>query len=413
MSAPPAGAGPGSAGTTGSPGAEGIHDLVLAPGDVDLPAAARLFTEMLSADGAVVFLVDSERRQLEVGAAYPVPETEEPALRIPVGYGVTGLVALNGRPVAIVDDSPRNPAHRRLLGLGPEDTISRLVVPAHAMGTAVVAVVAVHRRSSEGFTSQDREGIQRCADLLGLRLYAQGLLGAAEEHRSERDQLIAQAISAQEAERRRIAGDLHDGVTQALASLAFHLSAADTALSALERSTPAVAGPKTQIEAARRLAGLAYDETRAAISGLHSLMLDDLGLVAALESLTQNVPQIEVEFRGDTAEEIGEVPDHMAAVLYRIAQEAVNNAVKHAEATRAVLSIRRVGDSLLLSVTDDGVGFDAQTVREQTGTAEFGEHYGLATIAERCALIGATLRIDSVEERGTAVMVELPLAGLR
>jgi signal transduction histidine kinase len=293
-----------------------------------------------------------------------------------------------------VDDSPRNPAHRRLLGLGPEDTISRLVVPAHAMGTAVVAVVAVHRRSSEGFTSQDREGIQRCADLLGLRLYAQGLLGAAEEHRSERDQLIAQAISAQEAERRRIAGDLHDGVTQALASLAFHLSAADTALS-------------------RRLAGLAYDETRAAISGLHSLMLDDLGLVAALESLTQNVPQIEVEFRGDTAEEIGEVPDHMAAVLYRIAQEAVNNAVKHAEATRAVLSIRRVGDSLVLSVTDDGVGFDAQTVREQTGTAEFGEHYGLATIAERCALIGATLRIDSAEERGTAVMVELPLAGLR
>lgn len=410
---PAAGAGPGDANGAAagadSPGAEGMHDLVLATGDVDLVAAARLFAEMLAADGAVVFLVDPERRQLEVGAAYPVPETEEPALRIPVGYGVTGLVALNGRPVMIVDDSPRNPAHRRLLGLAPDETISRLVVPAHAMGAAVVAVVAVHRRSSEGFTSQDRERIQRCADLLGLRLYAQGLLGAAEEHRSERDRLIAQAISAQEAERRRIAGDLHDGVTQALASLAFHLSAADTALSTLETSTPAVAGPKAQIEAARRLAGLAYDETRAAISGLHSLMLDDLGLVAALESLTQNVPQLEVEFRGDTAEEIGEVPDHMAAVLYRIAQEAVNNAVKHAEATRAVLSIRRVGDSLVLSVTDDGVGFDAQSVREQTGTVEFGEHYGLATIAERCALIGATLRIDSAEDRGTAVMVELPL----
>ena len=388
---------------------QAMHDLVLTTGKVDLGEAARLFTDMLDADGAVVFVVDTDQRQLEVGGACPAPEPGEPGPRIPVGYGVTGLVALNGRPVTLVDDSPRNDAHRRLLGLAPEETVSRLCVPARVMGKTIVAVVAAHRRSSTAFTEADVVSAQKCADLLGLRLYAEGLLGAAEEHRTERDQLIAQAISAQEAERRRIAGDLHDGVTQALASLAFHLSAADTALSALEAGTPAVAAPKQQIEAARRLAGLAYDETRAAISGLHSLMLDDLGLVAALESLTQNVPQLEVEFRGDSAEEIGEVPDHMAAVLYRIAQEAVNNAVKHAEATRAVLSIRRVGDSLVLSVTDDGTGFDAQTVRQQTGTAEFGEHYGLATIAERCALIGATLRIDSAEDRGTAVMVELPL----
>jgi two-component system, NarL family, sensor kinase len=387
-----------------------MHELVLAPGQVDLAAAAKLFTDLLDADGAVVFVVDGERRQLEVGAAYPPPDADEPGPQIPVGYGVTGLVALNGRAITLVDDSPRNPAHRRLLGLEPEEKISRLCVPARAMGEGIVAVVAVHRRRSEAFTPEDLDRSRRCADLLGLRLFAQGLVGAAEAHRSERDRLIAQAVSAQEAERRRIAGDLHDGVTQALASLAFHLSAAEVGLSALETSTPSVAEPKTQIDAARRLAGLAYDETRAAISGLHSLLLDDLGLVAALESLTQNVPQLEIEFRGDSAEEIGEVPDHMAAVLYRIAQEAVNNVVKHAQASRGVLSIRRVGDSLVLGVTDDGTGFDAHEMRERAGTSALGEHYGLATIAERCALVGATLRIDSAEDRGTAVMVELPLA---
>ncbi|HEU4511613.1 MAG TPA: GAF domain-containing sensor histidine kinase [Nocardioidaceae bacterium] len=389
--------------------ADAMHDLVLAAGDVDLAAAARLFTEMLDADGVVVFLVDAEGRQLEVGAAYPPPESEERALRIPVGYGVTGLVALNGRPVMLDEDSPRNAAHRRLLGLDPEETVSRLCVPARAMGGPIVAVVAAHRRRPEPFTGDDLARSQRCADLLGLRLYAQGLLGAAEEHRTERDELIAQAISAQEAERRRIAGDLHDGVTQALASLAFHLSAADVGLTAIEPSNPAVAVPKAQIQEARRLAGLAYDETRAAISGLHSLLLDDLGLVSALESLTQNVPQLEIEFRGDPADVIGEVPDHWAAVLYRIAQEAVNNAVKHSGASHAVLSLRRVGDSLVLGVTDDGVGFDAERVRAQAGTTALGEHYGLSAIAERCALIGATLRIDSAEDRGTAVMVELPL----
>lgn len=390
--------------------ADAMHDLVLEPGPVDLTAAARLFTEMLDADGTVVFLVDAEGRQLEVGAAYPRPDGDEPALRIPVGYGVTGLVALNGRPVALAEDSPRNAAHRRLLGLGPDETVSRLCVPARAMAGPIVAVVAAHRRRSEPFTDDDLVRTQRCADLLGLRLFAQGLLGAAEEHRSERDQLIAQAISAQEAERRRIAGDLHDGVTQALASLAFHLSAADVGLAALEESAPAVAAPKAQIKEARRLAGLAYDETRAAISGLHSLLLDDLGLVAALESLTQNVPQVEIEFRGDPPDVIGEVPDHGAAVLYRIAQEAVNNAVKHADATHVVLSIRRVADSLVLGVTDDGVGFDAERVRSEAGSTALGEHYGLTTIAERCALVGATLRIDSAEDRGTAVMVELPVA---
>jgi signal transduction histidine kinase len=386
-----------------------MHDLVLVSGQVDLAAASRLFAEMLDADGAVVFLVDQEGRQLEVGAAHPAPESGEPALRIPVGYGVTGLVALNGRPVSLPEDSPRNAAHRRLLGLDPEERVSRLCVPARAMGGPVVAVVALHRRRLEPFTAEDLARTQRCADLLGLRLYAQGLLGAAEEHRSERDRLVAQAVSAQEAERRRIAGDLHDGVTQALASLAFHLSAADTGLFALEGTVPAVAAAEAQIREARRLAGLAYDETRAAISGLHSMLLDDLGLVAALESLTQNVPQLDIELRADPPETIGEVPDHGAAVLYRIAQEAVNNAVKHSGATHVVLSIRRVGESLVLGVTDDGVGFDAEQVRAGAGTSALGEHYGLATIAERCALVGATLRIDSAEDRGTAVMVELPL----
>ncbi len=389
---------------------EAMHDLVLAPGEVDLAAVARLFTEMLDADGAVVFLVDEDGRQLEVGAAHPPPPDDDRSLRIPVGYGVTGLVALNARPVALVDDLPRNPAHRRLLGLGPDEAVSRLCVPARALGGPVVAVVAVHRRSSQGFTADDLAGSGRCADLLGLRLCAQGLLGAAEQHRGERDRLIAQAVSAQESERRRIAGDLHDGVTQALASLAFHLSAAEVGLSALGEATRGLADVKVQIREARRLAGLAYDETRAAIHGLHSLLLDDLGLVAALESLTQNVPQLDIEYRGDPAERIGEVPDHMAAVLYRIAQEAVNNAVKHADAGHAVLSLRRVGSSLVLGVTDDGVGFDAEQVRARTRTTELGEHYGLATIAERCALIGATLRIDSAADRGTAVMVELPLA---
>ena len=386
-----------------------LHDLVLIPGSLDLQSVARTFARSFDADGAIVFVV--EDTQLEVGAADPPSGVVERALRIPVGYGVVGLVAQNGNSVTINDDSPRNTVHRQLLGLGDGQLVSRLCVPARGLGGAIVAVVSMHRHDRRPFGAEDMGRAQRFADLVGLRLYAQGLLGAADEHRSQRDALIAQAVSAQEAERRRIAGDLHDGVTQALASLAFHLSAADVGLSGVQAADPAVADALTQIKAARHLAVLGYDETRAAITGLHSLILDDMGLVAALESLAQIVPQLEVEFRGDDPSQLGEIPDHASAVLYRIAQEAINNAVKHAEAQRAVVSIRRVGDAIVLGVTDDGMGFDVQSVRTEAGPSVLGEHFGLASIAERCALIGATLRIDSIEGRGTAIIVELPLAG--
>jgi len=386
-----------------------LHDLLMAPGALDTGAVARLFTSALEADGAIVFLVDSDSRQLHVGAAHPSGGADERVLRIPIGYGVSGLVAMNGRAVTLLDDSPRNTAHQRLLGLAPGETVARMCVPARGIDSVIVGVIAVHRHEHVAFTGADVARAQHFADLVGLRLYAERLLSAAAQHRSQKDQLIAEATLAQEAERRRIAGDLHDGVTQALASLAFHLSAADVGLSALGDTNASVTEAKVQIRSARQLAGRAYDETRAAISGLHSLLLDDLGLVAALESLTQNVPQLDIELRGDSADRLGALPDHYAAVLYRIAQEAINNVVKHADAQRAVLSIRRVDDVIFLGVTDDGSGFDVEQVRASATSIALGEQYGLSSIAERCALIGASLRIDSAEGRGTAVLVELHL----
>lgn len=383
-----------------------LHELLLVPGELDLGAVALLLTSELGADGAIILLIDPDGRELVVGAAQP-PSPAEAALRIPVGFGVTGLVAQNGNAVTLVDDSPRNSAHREVLGLAEGQTVSRVCVPAHGLAQVIVGVVSVHRHSSEAFTPEDLRRAQTCADLVGLRLFAQGLLGDVREHQSQRDRLIAQAISAQEAERRKIAGDLHDGVTQALASLAFHLSAADVTLTTMADPPDVVTSALLQIHDARRLARLAYDDTRAAVSGLHSLLLEDLGLFAALESLTQTVPQLDIEFRSDSAEQIGEVPDHSAAVLYRIAQEAINNIVKHARADNVVLSLRRVGEVIVLGVTDDGVGFDVAAARSPSVANERNEHFGLSSIAERCALIGARLRIDSVEGRGTAVIVEV------
>ena len=387
--------------------------LFAQPQEVDLAQVCRAFAECADAAGAIVFGSDGE--ELTVAAAFPGDRRAQAALSLPVGFGVTGLVARNGQPVLLDDDSPRNPAYRALLRLGPSGHVARMCLPARGGDGSTSGVVAVHREPERPFSRDDLDRLQPWVDLLGLWLQNRQLLAAVHDHRSDRDQLIAQAISAQEAERRRIAFDLHDGVTTALASMSFHLSAAELTLSEPESEAgDPTARARAEIAAATALANLAYAQTRAAISGLHSLVLDDLGLVAALESLTQTAPQLDVEFRADPAEAFSDVPDHCAAALYRIAQEALSNTVRHARASRAVLSLRRVSDLVVLGVTDDGVGFDLKQKQDERAVidepAGVAGHFGLSSIAERCALVGASLRIESMPGHGTAVIVELPLS---
>jgi signal transduction histidine kinase len=170
---------------------------------------------------------------------------------------------------------------------------------------------------------------------------------------------------------------------------------------------------RADLRNARELADFAYNQTRAAISGLHSLVLDDLGLVAAIESLVQTVTSADgptIEVHVDPAAAIEDIPDYAAAALYRIAQEALANAVKHAQAQRIVVSLRRVGDSVVLGCTDDGKGFDpAERLAARTADTDGGQHFGLSSIAERCAIIEASLRVESAPGRGTTLLVELPL----
>jgi signal transduction histidine kinase len=308
-----------------------------------------------------------------------------------------------------------------VLGLDHGGSVARLCVPARGVGGQILGVVGVHRNVDDPYTDADLTSLQPCADLLGLRLQVMDLRNAVDAHRDDRDRLIAQAISAQEAERRRIASDLHDGVTTAIASMAFHLNAAELSMEAAEAELAEhlpdgtrLAQARSQIGVARTLADRAYTQTRAAITGLHSLVLDDLGLVAALESLAETAPEAVMEATCDPAEEFADLPDHVAAALFRIAQESTSNAIRHGHASRVTVSLRRVGGDVVLGISDDGVGFDVRpdpmgrAAARADGTE--GAHFGLSSIAERCALVGASLRIESMPGRGTTVIVELPVA---
>lgn len=374
--------------------------------------------ELFNADGALIYAIDGQNLSIvDISPAH----ASAVSLKLQVGFGVTGRVARTAEPVVIDADSPRNALHRQLLRLEPRQTVARMCLPLFGLDDRVVGVLAVHRSPRHPFGSDDVATATSVATVLGLRLHAEQLWKTVNRHRSERDRLIKQAISAQEAERRRIAFDLHDGVTTALASMSFHLSAADLTVAELASCDAAtLAERRSELDRAREelvsakgLADMAYNQTRAAISGLHSLVLDDLGLVAAMESLVQMASSEDgpaIELVVDPTLAVDDIADHAAAALYRIAQEALANAVKHAQAGRVVLSLRSVGDSVVLGCTDDGVGFDPEERREaRTGSVDGQQHFGLSSIAERCAMVEASLRVESVPGRGTTLLVELPL----
>ncbi len=388
--------------------------MSLTPGAV--PSAADL-AGLLDARGVLLFVLEDQN--LTVADIWPAhPDADRVSL--PIGFGVAGLVARNGKPVRLQSDSPRTELLRKVMGLETShQAVARMCLPLLGLEDRLVGVLAAHRSPHRPFSEADMAAAERFGPVLGLRLHARQLWRAVHRHRTERDQLIRQAVSAQEAERRRIAFDLHDGVTTALASMSFHLSAADLTVSELasradsDDRAQSLERARAELVNARQLADLAYNQTRAAISGLHSLVLDDLGLVAAIESLVQTAtrddedgPSIEVHV--DPAVVTEDIPDHAAAALYRIAQETLANAVKHADAQRIVMSLRRVDDSIVFGCTDDGKGFDPQEARTARAADEV-QHFGLSSIAERCAIIEASLRVESVPGRGTTILVDLPL----
>ena len=249
-----------------------------------------------------------------------------PGLRLPRGFGVTGGWPSTGsrscwstttRATRATGNCWGSPTASRCPGCAcrrgcPDARMRRRA------GGVQPAAARVRR--------DEVETAQAVADLVGLRrapVRAAPTPSTVPEPAGQRGRRTRCAL--QEAERRRIAGDLHDGVTQAIASLSFHLSAAQ---SALHDGDIADVAPRSTRPGA--LADLAFGETRSAITGLRSPMLDDLGLAAGLASLARDVPNLPIRV---DAQDLP-LPDHVATSLFRVAQEAVHNIVKHAARQR-------------------------------------------------------------------------------
>jgi two-component system, NarL family, sensor kinase len=392
-------------------------------------SVARLIVATTGADVCFVHVLDDGGGALTLAGATPPFDGCAGKIRLPVGEGVSGWVASHRRPVVISSQKETDPRYRYFPELGGRAYTSMVSVPMESRITGLVGVLNLHTRERRDFTERDVRLLSSIGSLVAGAVHQARLHRrlAAREQAAER--FAEQVIAAQEAERRRLAGDIHDGITQRLVSLAYHLDAAADAVARGDGAATASGGQGAgadladgtspgdsslaarELARARELTDLTLLEAHAALAGLRPPVLEDLGLADALASLARSIAQVPVSVIADDCR----LPEHMEIALYRIAQEALQNVVKHAGATSVRVDLRcdlsrdtghstgRNTGRALLRVSDDGHGFDTGARDPDPAS------YGLRSMAERAELIGGRLDVTSRPGIGTTVTATVPI----
>jgi signal transduction histidine kinase len=245
-------------------------------------------------------------------------------------------------------------------------------------------------------------GVEEIEELQGA---LQEMAGRIQSYQEGMRDYLAAVTEAQEGERARLARELHDDTVQALIALGQRV---DMARRALERGD--LERARTVLEDVRQLSTTTMEGVRRFSRDLRPLYLEDLGFVPALEMLVQEAGQhgdISVEMRVEGQPHRMEQSRELA--LYRITQEALNNAVRHAQARHVWLTLRFDASGTTLSVADDGQGFQ---VPERPDALTQAGHYGLLGMRERTLLTGGEMNICSSPEQGTTVTVRVPGQGV-
>ena len=317
---------------------------------------------------------------------------------LPEGRGLLGKVIVGDGPIRLTDvgADPRScgfPVHhppmRTFLGVPVRRGVRRF-------GNLYVT----EKRDGADFDAEDEQLLVTLAAFAAAAIESVMLVTVEERARSDCD-LLTRVIEAQEAERARVSRDLHDQIGQSLTSV---LLGQRLVLDALDSDDPDLHEAHARAEEVRGLATEALNEVRQLAFELRPIVLDDIGLVAAVQRLARDIGErhqldLHVDFTGLTDD--ARLPAQLETVVYRVVQEALTNVTRHARAAHVRLSVIVTGGRLRAEITDDGAGFDP--------TAEHGRTLGLAGMVERATLAGGEVHIVSASGQGTTVRLDLPV----
>ncbi len=235
--------------------------------------------------------------------------------------------------------------------------------------------------------------VERLGDMVN------GMLDVLQTYREQVQKLSEQVLAAQEDERKRISRELHDETAQSLTTLLVRLKILERAKTANEL--------RGQLHDLRELTVETLEAVRKLATELRPSALDDLGLVAALEGYAESYASrmpVKIDFAATGFDAVDRLPPQVELVLYRVAQEALTNAARHAEAQHVTIHLTRTERSVTATVVDDGRGFDVDAVMR---SRERG--LGLFGMQERLALVQGQLTIESQRGQGTRVLATAPI----
>jgi len=329
---------------------------------------------LTGASGSAVLLLEDEGwLRVTIGTGNPIPALD----RLPVVDSIAGMAVLKGEPFLTNKRVNQVQAYHRNPNLE-----SLLVIPLRVEGTNIGALDVVNKPG--GFSEDDIRIMSLFADQAAIAITNTRL-----HHQAEQLAVLE--------ERQRLARELHDSVSQSLYSLTLYTDAARLALSKNETEA---AGENLQ--ELRNMAREAMLDMRLLIFELHPPILENEGLVIALRTRLESVEArsgIHTEF--DVEEEV-RLPIETEAELYRIAQEALNNAVKHSQAKNIRVHLQFKASKFRMNIWDNGIGFDPK-IKKQSGGL------GLRGMEDRVKRINGRLTIVSNPGSGTQLTVEVDI----
>jgi PAS domain S-box-containing protein len=376
-------------------------------------AACRMVAEELGVERAYWAEVDWTTREFVIGGAFHRPDVPVIAGRFPFGaWEPLASSHRAGRPVVVdaTQADARIPPEVRegyaRLAVGAD-----LAVPVLADGQ-LRCTLAVNQRLPRHWTPEEVALVSSIAGRCWAeaeRARAEAALAAEREQLAvaeavavERRTLLGQIVRAQEEERRRIAHEVHDSVTQLAHAAALRLD--DLA----DRLAPSLsAEDRRDLERARDLARAAAGDARRLIAGLRPETLDQSGLVGALraEVLALRAEGWKATFRDGGLADV-RLDEETEITLYRVAQEALTNVRKHAGRTSVSVAVQRKGAQIRLAVHDRGRGFDPAGGREGGDPSR---RLGLVGMRERVELLGGRFDVQSAPGRGTRIELAVPI----
>ena len=276
-----------------------------------------------------------------------------------------------------VDSTSTRPLHR---------LVAPIIAGRRRLGYVTVVVDDSHMKSTRS------AAIEQAAIVAALALKRQ---------EAARTELLQRTLQAQENERMRIARELHDETSQAISALQIAL---DTARLALPQSR---AKAEERLDVARAIAENLLDGVHRATADLRPTVLDDLGLRAALAWYGQTrLEPVGISMELESDERVIRLPAAVETTVFRIAQEALTNVVRHSGASNVRVSLHAGPEDLTLSIVDNGRGFDADNLDWEDPLYPA---YGLRGMKERAEILGGTLSIVSSKGEGTSVHMWIPL----